>query len=372
MQHALTCNELLVANSPVMRSYLKSKLPGQPSNSRVERSQLTFGLEIEAICFLLQEVGTHPSPAAADDMQYGIAQALKKGGLSANVFSSDRTYAKHPDYSKWTVTWDNSIKYEPAETARKIFPALAPLNEKRIRLASTITTNVDNLELSHNAVEVISPVLRLEESAHWSKQIGAMLAVMKKFHPAFNDTTGLHIHVGRGRKSFALSQCKKIAAFLVLFETTIDYMHPKTRCKSTPDSYIRSTRWNNNFKNIDDRGAFDKIMSVTSIKDLQNIVNYASPETDMHYHRYSFMSLGEIGTIEFRQHEATIDGDAISNWIILTAAIVEYASNCDKDVLKQQLTGNNLTLELLFKMLGYPTVPDYYRRMHTRSNETKA
>ena len=75
------------------------------------------------------------------------------------------------------------------------------------------------------------------------------------------------------------------------------------------------------------------------------------------YHKLNLESLVRHGTVEFRQHSGTVDGEKMANWVMLVGGFVECAVSA-KTIRK---TGEG-KFENLLDVTPIPEVKKYYRQ----------
>lgn len=152
---------------------------------------LSVGVEVEAIILKYRS----PLPSRDYARLELVAKALEAGGLSARVFLPSST-RDIPDFSVWNVVMDVTIEE-----------------------ATSGSDASENTITERFGVEVVSPIFFTEMNT-WAGQIrSAMQAVSLAFTWKANRSTGLHVHVGRGREDqFTLPQLKRLAIMVVRFE----------------------------------------------------------------------------------------------------------------------------------------------------------
>lgn len=169
------------------------------------------------------------------------------------------------------------------------------------------------------AMEVATPILRNEE---WKSAIPEMTQILSSiFSLGFNDSTGLHVHIGIGRE-YTLRDLKRIAKAVVFFEKAMDSYHPKSRCQNKGNrpytSYIYSNRESFMLCDLSNIQMIESIEEASDIYQLLGIINSPFSDSALPFsrqYRYNFTSVKRFQTIEFRQAAATDDGNHIVEWI---------------------------------------------------------
>jgi hypothetical protein len=184
-------------------------------------------------------------------------------------------------------------------------------------------------------IEVNSPPYFYCEQA-----LDAVLLVCRVLTSSFrtnvNESCGLHVHVGNGNDGFDLHTIRNLMAFLWCFEPVIDKLHPSFRlnnmwCKSIRTSSNLAQRVKSfNDTNVD---ILKRIFEETHIDEL-----FAQMSENDSYGKdaYNTRNLREARffkhkvTLEFRQHEGTLDGPRTIAWVQTVVGILEFAADCDR------------------------------------------
>lgn len=155
-------------------------------------------------------------------------------------------------------------------------------------------------------LEIVSPPLKGWEGIEELRQI---LEGLETVGARVDKSCGLHIH--HDAKDFVGKDFANLYVMYYKFEKFFDAMVPVSRRGNT-NHYCKSIS----------REQIEVLAKATTIADVQAV--FPDPSFDRYY-KLNFCSFFRHGTVEFRQHGGTIDFDKISNWIILTQAIVERA-----------------------------------------------
>jgi hypothetical protein len=150
--------------------------------------------------------------------------------------------------------------------------------------------------------ELVSPILKGQDGL---EQIKKVCQAMKQAGAAVNVTCGLHVH--HDARDFNVDTFKNIVKIYARFETTIDTLVAPSR-RGNENTYCQT------LQGVD----MDRLLKQTNINGIRNIYGGR-------YHKLNLDSYITHGTVEFRQHQGTIDADKIINWIKLTQAMVQRA-----------------------------------------------
>lgn len=181
------------------------------------------------------------------------------------------------------------------------------------------------------SVEVATPIL---VNKQWETAVPEMIQLLSSaFKLGFNHSTGLHVHIGIGRK-YTLCDLKRVAKAVVLFEEQMDTYHPEHRCPrkeargtGLPNMYIRSNCEGFMLQDLSNSQRMLAIDEVPSIPRLLSVINppIVAPTTMCRQYRYNLTSVRRFSTVEFRQAAATDDSEQIVEWIGMTIKFIRSA-----------------------------------------------
>ncbi|KAL7266773.1 hypothetical protein RUND412_010664, partial [Rhizina undulata] len=235
-------------------------------------------------------------------------------------------------------------------TAKLFSPNYAPSEEELGRVI-------------HGGMEIVSPVFRLFPQEYWRPQIFQLFKTLREnYHLQFNESTGLHVHVGYGDREIPLPALLNIAAVLVIFEPVIDKIHVGHRGVSKPNIFLNSNQNNALLGHLTNVQVFERINGCKTFEALQHVVNL--DDTDMGMPRcfkYNFMSLTDIVTMEFRQHAGVGDAEAVQNWILLGTTLVRRATEIGDKAIREFASKRQLGFKDLRRLINDPELMNYYR-----------
>ena len=155
---------------------------------------LSLGIELEAVVTALK--GCEAIPFGIPDQLDLIRDAFDDAGLDARVFIPDPITPAMPDYSRWTVTTDSSV-----------------------RVATPGSDSSESADWSRFSFELVSPVLDENSEGEWQEQMRrGFAAIDRRFDWKCNRSTGLHVHIGRHDEGFTLPELKRLAILVIRFE----------------------------------------------------------------------------------------------------------------------------------------------------------
>lgn len=226
----------------------------------------------------------------------------------------------------------------------------------------TIQTIALGSGLVQRSAEIATPILR---NRQWEWVIPEMTQILSsKFELTFNNSTGLHVHIGIGRP-YKLRDLKRIAKAIVLFEKQMDAYHPACRChtkamEADPDynGYILSNRESLSLANLDNLHMMWKIEAATDIPNLLCIICSKTYNASLYCrnYRYNLTSVLSYETVEFRQAIATDNGSKIVDWINRVVQFVTSAISTS-DLKLHTWASAGITDPDIYRQFGVP-VPE--------------
>ena len=289
--------------------------------------QQTFGVELEFVVRVLPQGGDLDQRTAVQDP---IARLLIAGGFSVN---DTRTSGS---YERWSVERDGSIRPEESDD---------PDPDPR---------------MAYFGVELKSRVLPLDQTSF--EEIRQVVDIVNlNFRVVKNWTTGFHVHVGNGNRGFPLRCLQNLAELVTIFEHQIHSLHPGDRIENfhcQPPS--RSVYLHGN--------PFLAVSQIEMINDLEAFIDHMNPG-DFRFMAYNFLNLQTpqaIQTVEFRQHEGTMNTEEILAWVEFTTGVVSYCHRIPPDRLMTLMltfgVDDSFSVLDLLRIIGKSHLIPYYRR----------
>lgn len=150
-----------------------------------------------------------------------------------------------------------------------------------------------------NACEVVSPILSGEEGI---EQIRKVAAALSAAGATINRSCGLHVHVCAADLSVGV--VKMVVRRYEQFQANIDAFMPQSR---RDNDYAR------------------KMASLVSNNDFKNAPSKDRLANSDRYFAINLAALGKYGTLEFRQHSGSVNGNKIENWVRFCVSFVEQS-----------------------------------------------
>ena len=266
----------------------------------------TFGIEIEFVGTYRPSRYTdlaplragrfwdHNTPCSHEHL-YGyfirseMITMLRDAGFPVNDIGDD------PVFTKWTIDTDDSID-----------------------------TDLDNpyiIDADHFGLELKTPAYLWKDQKWALNEVKRAVNLLDdKFALFTNNTCGLHVHVGNGTSSLPLHVLKSLATLVTVFEGQFESVHPDHRIGNI---HCRSPQAN--FKRWRLTDVAEQIWGADNVEELVEYMSSCSYIEDRAF-AYNFSNLvndKEINTVEFRQHEATLNPQVISAWTLLVCHVVE-------------------------------------------------
>ena len=344
---------------------------------------LTFGVELEFVLrFDLEDQMDNIGTEDYDDKD--LAESARKYFCFA-LFEKGFPICFARGLDAWAINIKGAIKPDgPLMSSGLDFDALS----WKVDRDGSITapqSGPQDLEYGYVGIELKSPALpytteSLMKIRRMCRQLGKFDILVEescnsekigKFDILVNESCGLHVHVGNERKGFPLETMKNLCILTATFERELESLHPPHRIGNFYAFSIGSM-FHNGISLPDIKR---KIRNTETVGDLIDLV-----QKGVKQHAYNLLNLrssDDIGTFEFRQHEATINADAITRWVELTCGLVNKAHRFavqghlnvgEMDAYIDRMNSiPHLSIIEIAKSLGLEDVASYYegRGLHT-------
>jgi hypothetical protein len=231
----------------------------------------------------------------------------------------------------------------------------ASLSPHRVQYADDHKLSLDEVQEKYyvSSAELVSKVLAFDATNNWRAyfdQVNSDLRQNETLQAWFNGQEGLHVHFGIGGGEIDLATCQNIIALYGLFESEIEQWLPLRRRDNIDQAKrvrigMEHLKYNTEaaaeekgmlFKRqkYTPQGFTEKVYLTRTLNDLKTIASGAIPANlaagssmamDTVTANISMARDNKPTTIEFRQHEATIDPDDIYWWALFLGKLVRYA-----------------------------------------------
>jgi hypothetical protein len=160
--------------------------------------------------------------------------------------------------------------------------------------------------MGNDAIECVSPILEGKKGLESLKVVCNALATVGA---TVNKSTGLHIHVGL--KKITFEQYKNIFINYIYLEDVIDSFMAQSRRRNNND-YCKSVKSNANVFSIFVADSMPKVADVFGRG---------------RYYKVNPVSYARHNTIEFRQHQGTIDFTKITRWANFIMKLIDFSKS---------------------------------------------
>jgi hypothetical protein len=323
---SIDCHEAKELDSPTISAATELRMKNTEG--------LTFGVEFEFMVKRLKKGTEDPQPEdirradySADRLVRGaLYKALNNVGIHTKVCVGHRVEGlTGPGHDVWQIDKDTSL--EPVTG--------------------------DDQSYIYTQVEVRTRVLPFNDKSFDEIQ-SALDTIKSKFRTYINSTCGLHVHVGNGQKGFHQTTVQNLASLLYSFEPVLSAIHPAHRqdqshCRSLrrwagivskhPSLHTNAARP----RDISNPAAIHQILNTHSIDQLKetlkswngdrlayNFENLSEPPSaELFNTEPCSKQPGSKLTIEFRQHEGTLDFDRLQLWVQTVVGLVQQSHGFD-------------------------------------------
>ncbi|KAH0547735.1 hypothetical protein FGG08_000226 [Glutinoglossum americanum] len=316
-----------------------------PSKALNEPLNITFGVELEFIVKFNRSdytpLGRSPEalPSYTLALRVAIRNALERRGIL--TFDPEQPGVgggSDGEYSRWAVATDTTIE-----------PPLAIPGE----------------DTSWVAIEVKTRILRLNLEGITELRRG-IASITESFCIGVNDSCGLHVHIGNdGKKGFDLQTLKNLSGLLLGFEKHLNSLHPPQRCR--PGTWCAPLSNKAEFAPLP---PLHRILLIERQRTFDSLLALLADETSSTSAvNFANLAIGGTQTVEFRQHEGTVDERRVVMWVRLVAALVRAAhgmapSECVEAVREKVDRGGFGPVEFLeWVKVGEEAVEYYKRRL---------
>lgn len=286
----------------------------------INRTILTIGLELEMV------VRHHLSSPVDDCINVFIAKHLREGLAVAftNPFrSSYQAPVAHVGAAK------PMLIIAPSPCLTPIVDWMGDNPNLRHFFVTSKPDCLRGIPDDHKAltsgVEVRTPILRLGSWQFAVKGVLNTLSAIPDINIRFTQHCGLHVHIGR-RGGFELSHIKGLAKAVVIFEENIERAwHPAHRYRVGEKMYANSNR--NTSLSLRTLETTLEMVRLIGQQDSISGVRGVMCDVDVGHRdfKYNFQSLVELGSVEFRQAQGTLDRKWVTGWVGMLIKFVRAA-----------------------------------------------
>ncbi|KAL7622171.1 hypothetical protein AAE478_007674 [Parahypoxylon ruwenzoriense] len=244
--------------------------------------------------------------------------------------------------------------------------------------------------------ELTSEVMKSDDPTFYTRRITDICRAIRSLRVHLNETTSVHVHVGRGEESFTLLTLKKFATLVFLADTMLLGLHHPSRrdsmhCRLLKDSssvgrktldYLLEANNPLTKAQAQQMSSFVPPLppSIRTLQGSESIERLACLMCDENpdfgrFHRGTvsfsrFLPFGKTGgnthTFEFRQMGGCLEPNAIIHWVKVCVAITDFARLSDAQTYKkllQRVSEEDSTFSAfdLLRELGLGEEEKYFR-----------
>lgn len=323
--------------------------------------EFSFGVEIEAIFFFHKTLRQREPIAGSKGLFHFVDPLTVAAELLQSLSFSHKicTDPKSVQYDCWHITTDPSL-----------FSHCGP-EEKRNMLRSRFSEDGFVPEdWEHIGIELVSPPFKIAELARIKAEIVELTKVLASDNTALLITPkcGLHVHVGRLDNSLMpISFLHDLIMSTLLHESEIAKLHaPRRRshhqCLSNRSSF---TAVNDEHKDVMyDKATGKSIKSVIlGVAELEKLVRSLQTHRELAELMQprtlivNWLNISGDGgrprTIEFRQHDGTLDASEIQHWVTFLSCLVNAVAN-GPGLPRMSTWAENVTVEEVMEAIELP------------------
>ena len=375
----MTYSQLVNSSFPAF-PLSEEDFPLRNAPTDIDRDRLTFGVELEMAIASLPRSTPDPSPNDPRDVYSlipedhswthptqpkifytldHIATKLTEAGIP----SAPENRFLPPPTNCWIIDRDTSIIRPDCIDARGEIQSATPWHPGR--------------PYNFHEIEVISPPFFYSKGA--LNTVRKTLHLLKStFRVNINPSCGLHVHVGNRSQGLSFVTTRNLLATILTFESQIDGIHGSYRLSG--NVYTRGLRSHSELRAIVADGediGFTELEylfnNCTNMGDLADATKLQGDDRGGRRMGYNIVNLTDEyrcgdgkRTIEFRQHEGSVNSKVVRNWGRFCVGLVEFADTVDETVLKEFLlrhisdTPETFCIGQVCTALGMPDIAEYY------------
>jgi hypothetical protein len=172
--------------------------------------------------------------------------------------------------------------------------------------------SVNSTGTGTGGLELVSPILQGEAGlAQAALAVSTLLAAGGRV----DRSCGLHVHIGMNNLTGA--EIMKVLDLYAANQSHINTIIARSRQSNSycpPLNLGHGSRYN----------SYDTVRQARTVSDIRSATS--------NFHRYSVVNLtayAKYGTIEFRQHQGTLNGEKVASWVKFLLALIEKATTMD-------------------------------------------
>ncbi|KAK7931021.1 hypothetical protein PG985_001733 [Apiospora marii] len=334
------------------------------------RPVMTHGKEVEFLARYVEQLVVPPGGADPDEGLLLQRQKDANPGVVVGVLAPGQErwgpahpnaqYTALPEFHRWTVYEDSTVVISPPtehyhQQDLPVTPTPSPSDQSHSRRSDG----------GWYGLELISPAQPNTAAAH--QETAFVLGVLRQQYGnrmRVNESCGLHIHVGMGPDAIPVHRLRRIAALLYAADPLLAVLHPAHRRHNRFCPSIRrhanvtwgmveamataevsaagggagssSSSWTERGGGggrentpVSLRAAVAQLLVCDTGYAVARLLQYRDAKSNYNFNSYlvarSAPPRGNV-TVEFRQHEGTLDARRIEAWARLCVGVTEWAA----------------------------------------------
>src|SRR5262245_57816490 len=173
---------------------------------------------------------------------------------------------------------------------------------------------------SARGVEVVAPILR---GASGFQQLEKVCGVLTRIGAHVTRACGFHVHVGCRAEDVEFF--KRLIRLYARAEDHIDSFMAPSRRRESLTGFTRSLK---------SRVTWSQLEAATTVRDVARAIgqDMSNARGSGRYCKVNLQNFGVTGTVEFRQHQGTVEASKAINWIKLVLRMCAAAKVRDKQI----------------------------------------
>lgn len=158
--------------------------------------------------------------------------------------------------------------------------------------------------IGYDNTEIVSPIL---SGADGLEKVRQLCRAINEFGCGVNRACGFHVHIGvRDRFSQRVGMFKELQRTYHRFERVIDQLIAPSR-RGNVNQWCQQPVWN------------EQVERARNLEDLRRLLGGK-------YRKIGIDSYWRHGTLEFRHHQGTINGEKVTNWVMFCLRMIAHAA----------------------------------------------
>lgn len=314
--------------------------------------EFSFGIEIEAI-FFYRKALRQREPIPGSKGLFDMVDPLTVAGELLQSWSTPHKICPNPkvdNYDRWHITTDPSLfihfgPEEKREMARSLIGEVDPVPE----------------DWEHIGLDFVSPPFSISELSCIKSEIVILTRELTSDSCALTLTPkcGLHVHVGRSDNSLLpVPFLHDLMMSTLMYESEIGKLHAPHRrsnpqCLSNLGVFLTQKKDEKDIKYDEATGKTVQTV-IYGVAELQKFVRSQQTHQELAglmQPRTRIVNWDNIGgeegkttTIEFRQHDGTIDAAEIGHWVTFLSYLVSAVAS-GRELPQRTTWADNVTIE---------------------------